>query len=70
MWQGLDTPSPYLQLSGSIFKGQHQDLLGTELLFTDSKGHCAHLPLRGVFTYLHQMITTIVARGHHYRMWQ
>ncbi|EPS96345.1 hypothetical protein FOMPIDRAFT_1091260, partial [Fomitopsis schrenkii] len=34
---GLDTPTPFLQLSGTVFKGQHQNLLGTELLFTDSK---------------------------------
>ncbi|KAL4245059.1 hypothetical protein ABKN59_010121 [Abortiporus biennis] len=34
---GLDTPTPYLQLSGTVFKGQHQHILGTELLFTDSK---------------------------------
>ncbi|KZT01864.1 uncharacterized protein LAESUDRAFT_663015 [Laetiporus sulphureus 93-53] len=34
---GLDTPTPFLQLSGTIFKGQHQSLLGTELLFTDAK---------------------------------
>ncbi|KAH9840666.1 uncharacterized protein C8Q71DRAFT_418857 [Rhodofomes roseus] len=34
---GLDTPSPFLQLSGTVFKGQHQSLLGTELLFTDAK---------------------------------
>ncbi|KAJ3479479.1 hypothetical protein NLI96_g9033 [Meripilus lineatus] len=34
---GLDTPTPYLQLSGSIFKGQHQNLLGTEILFTESR---------------------------------
>ncbi|KDQ57938.1 hypothetical protein JAAARDRAFT_193425 [Jaapia argillacea MUCL 33604] len=33
---GLDTPTPFLQLAGSIFKGQHQSLLGTELLFTDN----------------------------------
>jgi hypothetical protein len=36
--QGLDTPSPFLQLSGTIFKGQHDSLLGTEILFTDAKG--------------------------------
>ncbi|KIP05052.1 hypothetical protein PHLGIDRAFT_108704 [Phlebiopsis gigantea 11061_1 CR5-6] len=35
---GLDTPTPYLQLSGTVFKGKHQSLLGTELLFTDSQG--------------------------------
>ncbi|KAJ6602479.1 hypothetical protein DFH09DRAFT_1124952 [Mycena vulgaris] len=34
---GLDTPMPFLQLSGTIFKGRHDTLLGTELLFTDGK---------------------------------
>ncbi|KAF9242829.1 hypothetical protein BU15DRAFT_72479 [Melanogaster broomeanus] len=34
---GLDTPTPFLQLSGSIFKGRHDALLGTELLFTEEK---------------------------------
>ncbi|KIK99501.1 hypothetical protein PAXRUDRAFT_131935 [Paxillus rubicundulus Ve08.2h10] len=34
---GLDTPTPFLQLSGSIFKGRHDTLLGTELLFTEEK---------------------------------
>ncbi|KAI0288732.1 hypothetical protein BC826DRAFT_1035868 [Russula brevipes] len=34
---GLDTPSPFLQLSGTIFQGTHQSLLGTELLFTEEK---------------------------------
>ena len=36
--QGLDTPTPFLQLSGTIFKGEYDRLLGTELLFTESKG--------------------------------
>ena len=36
--QGLDTPTPFLQLQGTIFKGRHDLLLGTELLFTDDKG--------------------------------
>ncbi|KAF8888993.1 hypothetical protein BD779DRAFT_1521401 [Infundibulicybe gibba] len=35
---GLDTPTPFLQLSGSVFKGYHNELLGTEILFTDGKG--------------------------------
>ncbi|KAI9059404.1 hypothetical protein FKP32DRAFT_1657734 [Trametes sanguinea] len=35
---GLDTPTPYLQLSGTKLKGQHQSLLGTELLFTEAGG--------------------------------
>ncbi|CDO68547.1 hypothetical protein BN946_scf184998.g44 [Trametes cinnabarina] len=43
---GLDTPTPYLQLSGTKLKGQHQSLLGTELLFTEasdeSQQHSAH----------------------------
>ncbi|KAG6819792.1 hypothetical protein H0H93_008644 [Arthromyces matolae] len=34
---GLDTPTPFLQLSGTILKGRHETLLGTELLFTDGK---------------------------------
>ncbi|KAJ7208023.1 hypothetical protein GGX14DRAFT_634882 [Mycena pura] len=34
---GLDTPTPFLQLSGTVFKGRHDSLLGTELLFTDGK---------------------------------
>ncbi|KAJ7186755.1 hypothetical protein C8R46DRAFT_981027 [Mycena filopes] len=34
---GLDTPNPFLQVSGTIFKGRHDTLLGTELLFTDGK---------------------------------
>ncbi|KAI0337833.1 hypothetical protein BDW22DRAFT_845777 [Trametopsis cervina] len=34
---GLDTPTPFLQLSGTVFKGEHHALLGTELLFVDSK---------------------------------
>ncbi|KAJ7262782.1 hypothetical protein B0H12DRAFT_1104405 [Mycena haematopus] len=34
---GLDTPTPFLQLSGTIFKGRHDTLLGAELLFTDGK---------------------------------
>ncbi|KLO09106.1 hypothetical protein SCHPADRAFT_834401 [Schizopora paradoxa] len=35
---GLDTPTPFLQLSGVVLKGQHQTLLGTELLFADPIG--------------------------------
>ncbi|PFH47863.1 hypothetical protein AMATHDRAFT_6330 [Amanita thiersii Skay4041] len=34
---GLDTPTPFLQLSGTVLKGRHDALLGTELLFTDEK---------------------------------
>lgn len=45
MSQGLDTPTPFLQLSGSIFKGEHDRLLGTELLFTESKGMSSRVTL-------------------------
>ncbi|KAG7444403.1 uncharacterized protein BT62DRAFT_971064 [Guyanagaster necrorhizus] len=34
---GLDTPTPFLQLSGTVLKGRHECLLGTELLFVDGK---------------------------------
>ncbi|KAG6843872.1 hypothetical protein H0H87_012143 [Tephrocybe sp. NHM501043] len=35
---GLDTATPFLQLSGTILKGRHETLLGSELLFsTDGK---------------------------------
>ncbi|KAF8808932.1 hypothetical protein BYT27DRAFT_7095676 [Phlegmacium glaucopus] len=33
----VHTPTPFLQLQGTIFKGRHDLLLGTELLFTDDK---------------------------------
>jgi general transcription factor 3C polypeptide 6 len=39
--QGLDTPTPFLQLSGTILKGRHQQLLGTEFLFLEGKGSSA-----------------------------
>ncbi|KAK0431697.1 hypothetical protein EV421DRAFT_2089876 [Armillaria borealis] len=31
---GLDTPTPFLQLAGTVLKGRHETLLGTELLFS------------------------------------
>ncbi|KAG6875894.1 hypothetical protein C0992_001890 [Termitomyces sp. T32_za158] len=34
---GLDTPTPFMQLSGTILKGRHDELFGTELLFTEGK---------------------------------
>ncbi|THH14206.1 hypothetical protein EW146_g6113 [Bondarzewia mesenterica] len=39
---GLDTPNPFLQLSGTIFKGSYQNLLGTELLFSEEKDDHDH----------------------------
>ncbi|KXN91902.1 hypothetical protein AN958_11204 [Leucoagaricus sp. SymC.cos] len=35
--QSLDTPTPFLQLSGTIFQGRQESLLGSELIFTDDK---------------------------------
>jgi hypothetical protein len=29
---------PFIQLQGTIFKGRHNKLLGTELIFLDDKG--------------------------------
>ncbi|KAH6903851.1 hypothetical protein BKA70DRAFT_1193898 [Coprinopsis sp. MPI-PUGE-AT-0042] len=34
---GLDTPTPFLQLQGTVLKGRHNTLLGTELMFTEDK---------------------------------
>ncbi|KAJ4490495.1 hypothetical protein J3R30DRAFT_91929 [Lentinula aciculospora] len=34
---GLDTPTPFMQLSGTVLQGRHESLLGTELLFTEAK---------------------------------
>lgn len=38
VFQGLDSRSPYLQLQGTIMKGRHDFLLGTEMIFTDENG--------------------------------
>ncbi|KAJ8584179.1 hypothetical protein M405DRAFT_827218 [Rhizopogon salebrosus TDB-379] len=34
---GLDSPTPFLQLSGSFFSGRHDTLIGSELLFAEGK---------------------------------
>ncbi|KIK55640.1 hypothetical protein GYMLUDRAFT_76398 [Collybiopsis luxurians FD-317 M1] len=34
---GLDTPTPFMQLSGTVLQGKHESLLGSELLFTEAK---------------------------------
>lgn len=44
--QGLDTPTPFLQLSGTMLKGQHVSLLGTELLFAE--GASCRLSMNGL----------------------
>ena len=45
----MDTPTPFIQLQGTIFKGRHDMLLGTELIFTDDKGEW----LFGVTCFIH-----------------
>ncbi|KAL1678742.1 hypothetical protein EV122DRAFT_211408 [Schizophyllum commune] len=47
---GLDTPTPYLQLSGTILKGTHDNLLGTELLFANSE--CESTPSSSTVSHL------------------
>ncbi|KAG6915768.1 hypothetical protein DXG01_009884 [Tephrocybe rancida] len=42
---GLDTPTPFLQLSGTILKGRHETLLGSEILFTDPPDKRSLTPL-------------------------
>ncbi|KAJ3824534.1 hypothetical protein F5878DRAFT_23397 [Lentinula raphanica] len=34
---GLDTPTPFMQLSGTVLQGRHESLLGTELIFSEGK---------------------------------
>ncbi|KAJ3930475.1 MAG: hypothetical protein NXY57DRAFT_962649 [Lentinula lateritia] len=34
---GLDTPTPFMQLSGTVLQGRHESLLGTELVFVEGK---------------------------------
>lgn len=37
--KGLDTPTPFIQLSGTILKGAHNVMLGSELIFLeDTRG--------------------------------
>ncbi|PBK82141.1 hypothetical protein ARMGADRAFT_947113 [Armillaria gallica] len=31
---GLDTSTPFIELAGTVLKGRHETLLGTELLFS------------------------------------
>ena len=35
--KGLDTPTPFIQLAGTVFKGRVDALLGSEMLFEDGK---------------------------------
>jgi TFIIIC subunit triple barrel domain len=36
--QGLETPTPFLQVGNTVYKGSHETLLGSELLFKDGEG--------------------------------
>jgi len=31
--QGLDAPTPFLSVAGHVFRGQHQEVVGSQLLF-------------------------------------
>ncbi|KAG8861011.1 hypothetical protein FRB91_011640 [Serendipita sp. 411] len=35
---GLETSQPFLQVGGCVFRGQYENLLGTEILFQESAG--------------------------------
>ncbi|KAG8995625.1 hypothetical protein FRB94_008907 [Tulasnella sp. JGI-2019a] len=35
---GLDTPTPYLQLPGMTMRGEHDTLIGSEMIFSDGRG--------------------------------
>ena len=37
---GLDTPTPFLQLQGTTFRGEHTELLGSEIIFANGRGQC------------------------------
>ncbi|KAG9118452.1 hypothetical protein FRC07_007031 [Ceratobasidium sp. 392] len=37
---GLETPTPFLQLGDSVFRGTHVSTLGTELVFHDASTRC------------------------------
>lgn len=34
---GLDTPTPVLKLGNAVFRGSHEDVLGTHLVFSDAE---------------------------------
>ncbi|KAK0218898.1 hypothetical protein IW262DRAFT_1063085 [Armillaria fumosa] len=40
---GLDTPTPFLQLAGTVLKGRHETLLGTELLFSEHEDTVSYM---------------------------
>ncbi|KAF7291468.1 TFIIIC-sub6 domain-containing protein [Mycena kentingensis (nom. inval.)] len=70
---GLDTPTPFLQISGAVFRGRHDELLGTELLFTDKESadwskrtiaHVANTERRIAFTEVHLKPKTPMAAPH------
>ncbi|KAK0485375.1 hypothetical protein EDD18DRAFT_1293091 [Armillaria luteobubalina] len=40
---GLDTPTPFLQLAGTVLKGRHEVLLGTELIFSQHEDAVSYM---------------------------
>ncbi|KAK0489794.1 hypothetical protein EDD18DRAFT_1359068 [Armillaria luteobubalina] len=40
---GLDTPTPFLQLAGTVLKGRHEVLLGTELIFSKQENAVSYM---------------------------
>ncbi|KAK0234806.1 hypothetical protein EDD85DRAFT_955678 [Armillaria nabsnona] len=40
---GLDTPTPFLQLAGTVLKGRYKTLLGTELLFSEHEDTISYM---------------------------
>ncbi|KAK0218916.1 hypothetical protein IW262DRAFT_1494904 [Armillaria fumosa] len=40
---GLDTRTPFLQLAGTVLKGRHEILLGTELLFSEHEDAVSYM---------------------------
>ena len=40
---GLDTPTPVLKIGSAVFRGTHEDVLGTHLVFSDA-GMLATMP--------------------------
>lgn len=43
--QGLDSPTPFVQLAGNIFKGNHESLLGTEIILQEPDGRYMNMDL-------------------------
>ncbi|EJD00331.1 uncharacterized protein FOMMEDRAFT_159005 [Fomitiporia mediterranea MF3/22] len=58
---GLDTPNPLLQISGTIMRGYHRTLIGTELIFKDATDE-SELPSQSDIQYFTSTDRRIVFR--------